>query len=239
MDVNKTDAISWPTDGAGRRNDGGRAPGGQHKDEAEHGWSDDDAVDVHGLPTDDLPPEAQRLIDALAAQIEPMRLQLEQAEARELHWRELARTDSALEIPNRREFFRELQHVVDHLDSLSPAAAVAVLHLPDVHRLRAKLGRGAADAAMGHAAALIGHVIHPTDTLGALGGYDLGIILLNGDGEHVALRLESIRRRLANNPLQLGGDSLPLGLKSGAAILRRGETAEQAIAEADRNLLAG
>jgi len=238
MDVNKTDSISWPSDGAGRRNEGGRAPGGQQQHDTEHGWSDDDAIDVHGLPTENLPPEAQRLIDALAAQIEPMRLQLEQAEAYEAHWRELAQTDSALKIPNRREFTRELQHVIDHLDSLSPAAAVVIVHFPGGAKLRRRLGRDAADAALRHAAGLIGQVIHPTDSLGALGGYDLGIILLNGDGENVALRLESIRRRLANHPAPVGADPVTLTIENGVAILTRGQTAEQALTAADRDLVA-
>ena len=87
MDVNKADAITPTVDTLGRHAPGQqRNPGADadaSEDQPEEGWSDDDAVDVHGLPTGALTPEAQRLIDSLAAQIEPMRRELEQAQAHE------------------------------------------------------------------------------------------------------------------------------------------------------------
>ncbi len=242
MDVNKADAITPTVDTLGRHAPGQqRNPGADadaSEDQPEEGWSDDDAVDVHGLPTGALTPEAQRLIDSLAAQIEPMRRELEQAQARAEHLNQLATIDPALGLPNRREFNRELQHVIDHMASLSPAPALVLIHVADGGRLRRRLGLDAADAAMRHVAELIGEVIHPTDTQGRVGAFDLGVILLNGDGENVALRLESIRRRVANNPLELSGRQVKLAIETGAAVLGPGQQAAQAIAAADRALLA-
>ena len=140
MDVNKAEAIAPALDAINRhapeqRNDG--APGGgKHDEPAEHGWSDDDAVDVHGLPTDQLSPEAQRLIDALTQQIEPMRRDLEQAHAREAQLKQLATIDPVLELPNRREFARELQHVIDHMAGLTPPPVLLRVHVADAGRLR-------------------------------------------------------------------------------------------------------
>jgi GGDEF domain-containing protein len=206
MDVNKAEAIAPALDAINRhapeqRNDG--APGGgKHDEPAEHGWSDDDAVDVHGLPTDQLSPEAQRLIDALTQQIEPMRRDLEQAHAREAQLKQLATIDPVLELPNRR------------------------------------FGLAAADAAMRHAARLIGQAMHPTDTLGRVGAFDLGVVMLNGDGENVALRTEGVRRRFAAEPMTLPGGEAALAVLIGSAVLRPGQSADAAIDAADRALLA-
>lgn len=244
MDVNKAEAIAPASDATSRRagpqrHGGGAADGHERRGDAEPGWDDDVAVDVHGLPTEGLSPEAQRLIDALAAQIEPMRLELEQARAREVQLRQQATMHPVLAVPNRREFGRELQHVIDHLDSLSPAAALLVVNIAEGEALRQRYGRAAGGTVMKHAAQLIGAVIHPTDTLGSLGGYDLGVILLNGDGEHVALRTESIRQRLASQPFQWHGTALTLAIHTGATVLQRGQKAADAVAAADRALLAG
>ncbi|MEK9752994.1 MAG: GGDEF domain-containing protein [Rhodospirillaceae bacterium] len=241
MDVNKAEAIAPSIDAIGRHAPEQRQDGTGHgagREEApEHGWSDDDAVDVHGLPTDAVPPEAQRLIDALAAQIEPMRRKIEQAHAREAHLTELANIDPALGIPNRREFTRELQHVIDHVAGLSPAPALLLLHVADGARLRRRLGLEAADAALRHAAGLIGRAIHPTDTMGRVGAFDIGVIILNGDGDNVALRTEGIRRRFAADQLRLAAGPVTLSVLSGATVLRAGRQAQQAIADADRALV--
>jgi diguanylate cyclase (GGDEF)-like protein len=243
MDVNKAEAIAPALDAINRhapeqRHDGTHGGAGRQDEPAEHGWSDDDAVDVHGLPTDQLSPEAQRLIDALTQQIEPMRRELEQAHAREAQLKQLATIDPVLELPNRREFARELQHVIDHMAGLTPPPVLLLVHVADAARLRRRFGLATADAAMRHAARLIGQAMHPTDTLGRVGAFDLGVIMLNGDGENVALRTESMRRRFAAEPMRLSSGETALAVQTGSAVLRPGQSADAAIDAADRALLA-
>ncbi|MBT6095488.1 MAG: GGDEF domain-containing protein [Rhodospirillaceae bacterium] len=243
MDVNKAETIRSVGDPP-HRNPGQKPGKGSHDQTQDDTTSDNreaprtaPAVALDGLPIEGLTPDAQRIIDALAAQIEPMRIEADQAKAQAARYHELATRHPILSVPNRREFERELQHVIDHLDSLSPSAALMIVHPPLAEALRTEVGRAAADAAMARVVELITEAIHPTDTVGSLCGYDLGVILLNGDPESVALRTESLHRRFQAQPFTWHDKSYPLDARIGAAILHPGWQAAEAIAAADRHLL--
>lgn len=242
MDVNKADAVraigKQPERRPGDEHRDAKSGEHEHDDDHDHGWDKNDAVALDGLPTEGMTPEIQRIINGLAKQIEPMRAELERAKALEARYRKLATTHPILDVPNRREFERELQHVIDHLDSLSPSAALVVINVADAEWLRDRLGRAACDGAMNHVIDMITQATHPTDTLGSLCGHDLGLVLLNGDSETVALRTESIRRRLVDNPFRWGERRITLRARFGATILHGGSTAAEAITAADRILLA-
>ncbi len=243
MDVNKAETIQTVGDPPHRKP--GHNPGKGARDHADEDANSDNreashatpAVALDGLPLEGLTPDVQRIIDALAAQIEPMRIEAEQAKAQAARYHELATRHPILSVPNRREFERELQHVIDHLDSLSPSAALMIVHPPLAESLRSDVGRDAADAVMASVVEIITEGIHPTDTVGSLCGYDLGIILLNGDPESVALRTESLHRRFQARAFNWQGKSYPLDARIGAAILHPDWQAGDAIAAADRHLL--
>jgi len=239
MDVNKAVAIQPMGDAPGRQAGRQRhdAPEEDNQDAPMHGHDADGAVALDGLPLEGLTPEVQRILDALSAQIEPMRLEAEQAKAIAARYHDLATRHPILAVPNRREFGRELQHVIDHLDSLSPSAALVMVNVIGAGALRGKFGRACADGAMAFAVEAIAQVIHPTDTIGSLCGYDLGVILLNGDAENVALRVQSIGQRLAHHAFHWQGADHLIEVHIGAAILGIGSNCEDAIASADRNLL--
>lgn len=242
MDVNKAETIPTVGDPPGRRQErqGGKHPREQPDDDP--GTEGNvpraaDAVDIAGLPAEGLGPEAERIINTLAAQIEPMRLEAEQAKAQAERYHQLATRHPILPVPNRREFEREVQHVIDHLDTLGPSAALLIVYVAAADRLRASLGRRAADALMVQAAGTIAEAVHPTDTVGSLCGFDLGVVLLNGDAEAVALKTESLRQRFHACPFAWHGRSYPVEVAFGAAVLQAGWSAEQAIAAADRHLM--
>ena len=240
MDVNKSTSIPPTGDAPGRkaeRQHHGSDEGEDTTDKNSRSWSDDSAVALAGLAGEELSLETRRILEAMAAQIEPMRLEVEQAKAREARYYELAIRHPILAVPNRREFERELQYVIDHLEGLSPSVALMIVNLANAEELRGQLGRQAVDAAMAHVVALIDEIIAPTDEQGSLCGHDLGVILLNGDAETIALRTENIHRRVRNNPLNWRGKTHLLKVRTGAAIMRTGSRAVDALQAADNNLI--
>jgi GGDEF domain-containing protein len=239
MDVNKAVAIQPMGDAPGRQagRQGQDSADEENQDAPAHGHDGDAAVALDGLPLDGLTPDVQRILDALSAQIEPMRREAEQAKAIAVRYHDLATRHPILAVPNRREFERELQHVIDHLDSFSPSAALVMINVTGAEALRGKLSRACADAAMDFVVEGVSQLIHPTDTIGSLCGYDLGVILLNGDADNVALRIQSIGQRLAIHPFHWRGADHVIEVHIGAAILGIGSNSGDAIAAADRNLL--
>ena len=144
---------------------------------------------------------------------------------------------SFLAIPNRRDFERELQHVIDHLGDAVLSAMLVIVNLSNAAELRRRLGCQAVDAAMAHLVELIDNRLNTTDMQGSLCGYDLGIIIFSGESEATAFKMQSIWEHVDNNPLQWRGTTHPLELKTGATILSAGSEAYDAIQAADQNLI--
>lgn len=199
---------------------------------------EDAAVDLAGALSDELSPDARKILDALGRQMETLRAELELAHKREAHDHEMAVAHPFLPVPNRREFLRELKHVIDHMEGLSPAPAVLVVHALNLGDIRRRLGRGAADAALVHFAGRLGGAIHPTDAVGSLCGEDFGVILLNGGDETVTRRVAEIRGHLAGDQFDWSDGPVYIHSAVGWAELRPGWTAEQAVAAADARLVA-
>ena len=240
MDVSKAISILPLGDAPGRQSKHQHHDGNnesmseEHRDQA---WSDDHAVTLTGLASQNFTPDVRKVLEALAAQIESIRMEAEQAKVREARYRELAKRHSFLAISNRRDFERGLQHVIDHLGDVVLSATLVVVNLSNAAELRRRLGCQAVDAAMVHVVELIDYCLNTTDMQGSLCGYDLGIILFNGDPEATAFKMQSIRETVDNNPLQWRGATHPLEVKTGATILSESGKAYDAIQAANQNLI--
>lgn len=241
MDVNKPEGVQPVGDQPHRQ------PQKRHDQESEdprddgrNTWSSEAAVDLDGLLADGgVTPEVQKILDGIAAQIEPMRAELERVKAREAGYREIAVQHSYLPMPDRREFLRELTHVIDHMDSLSPPPALLVVHVPGIGDIRRKYGRQAADLALTHAAVAITSSVHPTDAVGSLSGEDFGVVLLSGGGETARRRVADIRQWLSEKPFKWQESETPLGIQAGLTVLRDDWSSARAVEAADRHLLSG
>ena len=240
MDVSKTISILPLGDASGRqskhqhRDGNNESTSDENRDQA---WNKNHAVTLTGLASQNLTPDVRKVIEAVVAQIESIRMEAEQAKVREARYRELAMQHSFLAIPNRRDFERELQHVIDLLGDAVLSAMLVIVNLSNAAELRQRLGCQAVDAAMVHLVELIDNDLNTTDIQGSLCGYDLGIILFNGDSETAAFKMRSIREHVKNKPLQWRGATHPLELKTGATILSAVGEASDAIQAADQNLI--
>lgn len=242
MDVNKPEGVQLVGDKPRQHQQRKILPDTSTDDEGQSeqhaAWSEEAAVEVDGSLVAGISPEAQKLLDALSAQIEPLRLELENTKASEARYKEMALQHPIMSIPNRREFLRELAHVLSHLDDLSPPAAFAIVHLRKAEHLRQTLGRGALDRALDHAAALISDVLHPTDVAGSLCGSDFGIILLNGDEHAISETSIRLTARFAGSLFSwAGGAGCNLQPVIGATVMDADWSVDQALEHADRNLL--
>ena len=65
----------------------------EHQDQA---WSDDHAVTLTGLASQNFTPDVRKVLEAVVAQIESIRMEAEQAKVREARYRELAMQHSFL-----------------------------------------------------------------------------------------------------------------------------------------------
>ena len=120
-------------------------------------------------------PESQQILSAFVAEMEPLRAELDAAKRREARLRGDGGSPSFLPVPDRREFLREVKHVIDHIEDLDPMPALLVVHVANVGDIRRRYGRQAADLAL----TLLHRLPTPCtrDAVGSLGGDDFGVIL--------------------------------------------------------------
>ena len=246
MDVNKTNAVT-PAGPGGPKQERKRGPEDeeQEKEKNQDGaaggspWEGTQAFAVDGLLADGVTPEIQKAFEGLASQIEPLRAEVQRARGREAHFKELAEKHSFLPVPGRREFLRELAHVLNNMEHLTPPPSLVLLHLVNADDIRRRLGRRALDSVLTHVCAVIDSTQHPTDVVGSLGGNDFGVILLVGTPDLARRKAEDMVEAIRAQPFPWQGETVTLEVIAGVESLQSGANPDSAITAADRNLIGG
>ncbi len=241
MDVNQASSI------VSVHQDAKKSP--QHRDPEDQGagkddqpgnesgsWRELEAAEVDANLIGGMTPEAQAIIDTLNHRIEPLRAELELAKGREAHFRELAARHSFLNIPCRREFIRELTHVLTHIDHLSAPPTMIALHIVGTEEVRMKAGRAALDHVLSDVANIFQNLLQPADILGNLGGNDFGIILLSESGDSAPAFAARLKEAVRAYVFTWAEQQFELDVLSGNRLLRAEISAEAALDAADQDL---
>lgn len=239
MDVNRAQAISTVNNNAQGKNGQGNADkdgsDDQNDGNTHHAYEAGDAVQIGGL-AGEITPAVQKLLDQLASEIEPLRAQLKLAKEREVKLRQDLAAHAFLPVPGRREFFRELNHVLNHLNDLTIMPSMVIMHIANASDVRKSHGRDMLDRYLSHVAMTIDRLLQPTEVLGNLGGDDFALILLTENEEHARNRALQIANRIQGTPMP-GGESIDAPQVSvGVHELVRGASAELVVSAADKDM---
>ena len=236
MDVNQAAPVQPVGPGGGHG--GGAGPGGGKKDEnqdqqAKHGH-DGPAINISGLlGMKGLTPEAQHVLERVAAEIEPLRHQLEQAltdlaEARDNEYR-----DAVIPALNRRGFLVKLDQLIHRLGQTESRPALILVHLANGDDLRRTHGLDAVDEARRLTSEVLSADGHQALLEGSLGGNDFALVVLE-DG------IEGARRKAGELENALRATHTAQGIfleaRTGLVLLEPGMTPDAALAAADRDL---
>lgn len=212
---------------------GAEAPGARDHQPPE------EAVSVSGIGADGFSPEVKRAIGALSGEIERLRRELDWIKSREAKLVRLADAHSTMPILSRRAFVREVTRVLDHVGQLSTPASLVALHLVNGEDIRRALGRRAADQALSHVCRVMAEVLHPTDKIGGLGGYDFGVILLVADLDAALEKAAALSAAIGEHPFPWQDENIPLTAAAGVSVLEEGAALETVMANVERNLADG
>jgi diguanylate cyclase (GGDEF)-like protein len=183
-----------------------------------------------------LNPEVQAVIHQLADQNELLRASLAEARTRVAELEQLADSDTLTPLPNRRRFLRELERVTANAKRHGTPAAVLYVDLDSLKVINDRHGHFAGDAALIHVARLLGALIRSTDIAARIGGDEFALILDHLDHNSAIETAERIGRFIAESPLDLGGTLLKLEASIGTATVMPGDTVEDVMQRADRNM---
>lgn len=144
--------------------------------------------------------------------------------------------DTLTPLPNRRHFATELGRVASQAARHGTPAAMLHIGVDGLAELAAAHGQIARDAALIHLARLLKNLIRTADVAARIGEDSFGLILDHLDHNSAIETAERIARRVAASPLDAGGSQLALSVTIGTAAILAGDTAEDVLQRAERNL---
>jgi diguanylate cyclase (GGDEF)-like protein len=165
-----------------------------------------------------------------------LRASLAAMQARVAELEQLADTDTLTPLPNRRRFVRELERVVALASRHGTPAALLYIDIDGLKAINDAHGHAIGDAALVHVADMLARLVRSSDLAARIGGDEFALILDHLDHESAIEAAERIARFIAGNPLRLEGRAVPLKASIGTAMILPGDSAEDAMRRADRNM---
>ena len=172
----------------------------------------------------------------LAQENERLRASLAALQERVAELERLADTDTLTPLPNRRRFLRELERVVALAGRHGTPAALLYIDIDSLKAINDAHGHAVGDAVLVHVAKLLAQLVRSTDLAARIGGDEFALILDHLDHESAIEAAERIARCIADNPAEVEGCTVALNASIGTAMILAGDSAEDAMRRADRNM---
>ena len=133
---------------------------------------------------------------------------------------------------------RDLTRAVAFAARYRAPAALLLVDLDQFKPVNDRYGHPTGDNALRHIANLLRRHVRASDSVGRLGGDEFVLIIWQVDEAAAQQKAVAIEAMIAAAPIALGGRTLPLGASVGATLLQADDTAEAALARADRAMYA-
>ena len=188
-----------------------------------------------GIPAEQLTPEVREALMRLADENALLRATLAETRERIGELEEASDVDPVSGVANERELARQIGRALSQAQRHGTPAALLTIDLKGLKGINARHGRIAGDAALAHVGRLLKGLIRTSDVAARRGG---GFVLLldHLDPDSAVETGERIARFIADQPLDLGSREVGVGATVGVATIMPGDSAEEVLARAERNL---
>lgn len=188
-----------------------------------------------GIPAEQLTPEVREALTRLADENALLRAALAETRERIGELEEASDVDPVSGVANERELTRQIGRALSQAQRHGTPAALLTIDLKGLTGINERHGRIAGDAALAHVGRLLKGLIRTSDVAARRGG---GFVLLldHLDPESAVETGERIARFIADQPLDLGSREVGVGATVGVATILPGDSAEEVLARAERNL---
>lgn len=173
---------------------------------------------------------------ALLDEIVTLRAALTRSEAQIAELDHLAKMDPLVNLPNRRNFLTNLESAIAHVGEHGVPAAVLFLDVDGMKTINDKLGHNAGDKALVKVARLLVASVRQGDLVARLAGDEFGILLEHANelsAWRMALRIVEI---VDGSEFCVSGVCLPLSVAVGVGVIRHGDSAEDVLDRADKEM---
>lgn len=148
----------------------------------------------------------------------------------------LAHQDVLMELPNRRGFMRELERLVERTARYGGSAAMLFVDLDGLKMINDTFGHQAGDQALIQVAALLSKGVRRGDIVGRLGGDEFGILLEQASDASAVETAARLGEQISACELEHDGDTLPLSIAVGVAMIDGQASPAAVMAEADEQM---
>ena len=176
--------------------------------------------------------DVEQLIDEIAA----LRGKVAQLQKRVEQLDLLAHEDSLVDLPNRRGFLRALERVIDRVNRYDEKAALLFVDVDGLKQINDNLGHQAGDEALVQVARLLVGGVRKSDIVARIGGDEFAILLGHSDEDSARETAARLVDLIAACEFRHADTMLPLSVAIGAAAIESDDTAESAMARADREM---
>lgn len=197
-----------------------------------------DPLTIAGIDEAELTPKLRQAIMGLLAEVDQLRRDLGEAQARIGFLERLADEDPLVPVANRRAFVRELTRMMSFTRRYGSTASMVYFDINNLKQINDRLSHAAGDAALLQVARILAENVRNSDVVGRLGGDELGVLLVQTDQTLAEQKAAQLAAAVAARPLSWQGQSIELGVSYGVYSFNGGENAGDAIDAADRAMYA-
>ena len=188
-----------------------------------------DIASVMDIPEAEFTPKVRAAIMALMAEVDKLRRELQQNQARVAHLEQLADQDPLAPVANRRAFVRELTRMMSFADRYSTVSSLVYFDLNGLKPVNDTYGHAAGDAVIAFVARVLVQHVRDSDIVGRLGGDEFGVLLPYTDEQGAMEKAASLAGAVAAQPVDWNGVLIPASVSWGVHTFRGGSSAHQAL----------
>lgn len=185
------------------------------------------------IPPEELTDKVRETIKSLIGEVERLRRELDQKDARIQELEKLADMDPLLPVANRRAFVRELERTMSYTERYNVPASLLFFDMDRLKYINDTYGHSAGDRALMHVADVLKSNVRASDIIARLGGDELAIILTHADEAQARAKADALVACVHNAPIELGGRPISLSISVGVYTFQPGETPEELLRKAD------
>jgi diguanylate cyclase (GGDEF)-like protein len=188
-----------------------------------------DVASVLDIPESEFTPKVQAAITALMGEVERLRRDLQQSQARVAHLEQLADQDTLTPVSNRRAFVRELTRMMAFADRYDAVSSLVYFDLNGLKPVNDSYGHAAGDAVIAHVARVLVQNVRDSDIVGRLGGDEFGVLLAYTDEAGAREKATALATAVAAQPVDWNGVQIPTSVSWGVHTFRNGDKAHEAL----------
>lgn len=157
-------------------------------------------------------------------------------ERRAKEFEELAYRDQLTGLSSRRHIELKLRQALEEVEEFGRRAGVLLLDIDGFKRVNDTHGHPAGDAVLKTVGEKLTEVLRPGDSAGRWGGEEFLLVALDANLPELEAIAESCRSAIASCRIPVEGKRVGVTVSVGAALLRKGESADAALQRADELL---